>query len=180
MFPVFSFIKVLDSLILLHIVKEGPLHGYALVSTIEENTGWKPSQTAVYNALKSMEEDGLVSSEERIEKGRVQKIYSITEQGQQVFNESKELMKKHLMKNLSQFYSFAQMVGNVESRDESKALQQRIQSVFENMKRLSNLTIKLLREDPKRTLEFTEKTLDSLKKVAEEYGIKSTEGDEIN
>ena len=112
--PIFSPTKMLDSLLLMQIVIEGPLHGYALASSIEENFGWKPSQTAVYNSLKSMESDEMIKVEERVESGRVQRIYSITKKGRETFNENRKSIKKHMMANMSQFYSFMQKVGEIE------------------------------------------------------------------
>ena len=98
---IFSPTKMLDHLILMQLIKEGPLHGYALAAAFEEHFGWKPSQTAVYNALKSMESENLVTAEERIEKGRAQKIYAVTEKGQKHYEETLEIMRKQMMKNFS-------------------------------------------------------------------------------
>ncbi|MFW9923037.1 MAG: PadR family transcriptional regulator, partial [Candidatus Thorarchaeota archaeon] len=106
MFPIFSPTKILDSIILMQIVIEGPQYGYALSSIMEEKFDWKPSQTTVYNSLKSLENDELVTVEERIEKGRVQKIYSITEKGRKHFLEMHQELKKLMKKNFSQFISF--------------------------------------------------------------------------
>jgi DNA-binding PadR family transcriptional regulator len=175
MFPIFSPTKILDSLILMQIVKEGPLHGYALASLIEEKFCWKPSQTAVYNSLKSMESENMVTAEERIEKGRAQKIYSITEQGRQVFEETQRKMKEHMMKNFSQFFSFVQMIGDIENLEESEAFQKRVQSTLENMKEISRITLLLLREAPAETQTIVEETLTSLKKTALKFNIQLQE-----
>lgn len=171
MFPIFSPTKILDSLILMQIVREGPLHGYALSNCIEEKFGWKPSQTAIYNSLKSMENENLVTSEERIEKGRVQKIYSITKQGRKSFEETHRIMRKQMMKNFSQFFSYVQMLGDIENREESEAFQKRVQTILENMKNISRLTLFLLREAPKETEKIIENTLTSLKEIASKYDI---------
>lgn len=171
MFPIFSPTKILDSLILMQILREGPLHGYALSNCIEEKFGWKPSQTAIYNSLKSMENENLVTSEERIEKGRVQKIYSITKQGRKSFEETHRMMRKQMMKNFSQFFSYVQMLGDIENREESEAFQKRVQTILENMKDISRLTLFLLREAPKETEKIVENMLTSLKKIASKYDI---------
>ncbi len=171
MFPIFSPTKILDSLILIQIIREGPLHGYALSLLIEEKFGWKPSQTAIYNSLKSMETEELVSSEERIEKGRVQKIYSITEQGRKSFEETHQLMRKQMTENFSQFFSFIQMLGDFATREESEAFQEKIQAVLENMKDITLLTLRLLREAPEETPKIIENTLASLKEIASKYNV---------
>ena len=173
--PIFSPTKALDSLILMQIVMEGPLHGYALSSSIEEKFGWKPSQTAVYNSLKSMESNDMVTFEERIESGRAQKIYSITEKGRQFFEETHQQMKKHMMKNFSQFFSFMQMVGDLENSEESEVFQDRIQTTLENVKSISCMTLLLLRAAPKETQAIIENTLSSLNKIAAEFNIQIPE-----
>jgi len=171
MFPIFSPTKILDSLILMQIVREGPLHGYALSNCIEETFGWKPSQTAIYNSLKSMENENLVTSEERIEKGRVQKIYSITKEGRKTFEETHQKLRKQMMKNFSQFFSYVQVLGDIENLEESEAFQKRIQTTLENMKDISRLTLFLLREASEETEKIIENTLTSLKKIAAKYDI---------
>ncbi|NHJ31863.1 MAG: PadR family transcriptional regulator [Asgard group archaeon] len=180
MFPIFSPTKILDSLILMQIVVEGPLHGYALSLLIEEKFGWKPSQTAIYNSLKSMESENLVTFEERIEKGRVQKIYSITKQGRKAFEETHQQLRKQMMKNFSQFFSYVQMLGDIENREESKVFQKRIQTILENMKNISRITLFLLREAPEETQEIIENTLSSLKEIATKYEVQLQEEESSN
>lgn len=180
MFPIFSPTKMLDSLILMQIVREGPLHGYALTSLIDEKFGWKPSQTAVYNSLKSMENENLVTVKEKIEKGRTQKIYSITEQGQQFFEETQQCMKKHMMKNLFQFFSFVQMVGEIDNLEESEAFQQCIKSIMENMQSISRMLLLLIREAPKETQAVIENTLTSLRKIATKFDIQFLEEENMS
>lgn len=171
MFPHFPPTKILDSIILMHLVKEGPQHGYALTSSIEENIGWKPSQTAVYNSLKSMENENIVSVEERIESGRVQKIYSITNEGKKQIEKIKERMKKQMRNNLSRIFAIAQIVGDIENIEESKALQTSIQNSFENMKEIAEITFLLLPEEPKETQKILENTIVSLKSIAKKHEI---------
>ncbi len=171
MFPIFSPTKILDSLILMQIVTEGPLHGYALASSIEEKFGWKPSQTAVYNSLKSMENENIIVAEERIEKGRAQKIYSLTDYGKQFIDETQCMMKEHMKENFSQFFSFVQMIGEIENIEESKAIQESIHHIFENMKRISQLTMLLVKDASKEAQAVIEDTFISLKKIAEKYNV---------
>lgn len=176
----FSPTKILDSLILTQIVKEGPLHGYALATLFEEKFDWSPSQTAIYNSLKSMENENLVSVEERIEKGRVQKVYSITKKGKQVFEETRQRMKRSMRKSFTQFLSFVQMIGEMENREESEALQQTLQSILKNLTNISDLVFLVVREAPKETQTIIENAFASLEKLANKYNIQtSEEGDEF-
>lgn len=171
MIPFFSPTKILDNIILMHLATEGPLHGYALTSSIEEKLGWKPSQTAVYNSLKSMESENWVTVEENVEKGRVQRIYSITEQGFEIFNETKQIMRNHMVTNLSQFFSFVQMVSDITNKEESEALQQNLQVIIESMQGVSRLVFLLVREAPEEAKEVIENAFASLKKIAKKYNI---------
>ncbi|HUT81002.1 MAG TPA: PadR family transcriptional regulator [Candidatus Bathyarchaeia archaeon] len=177
MFPIFSPTKVLDSMILMQIVSEGPLHGYALTALIDEKFGWKPSQTAVYNSLKSMETENLVVAEEKIEKGRVQKIYSITEQGMAFFDKTQQIMRKHMAENFSQFFSFVQMVGEITNSEESAVIQESIQSIIKNMRKTSRIILILVRKAPKETQKILEDTLASLNKLAASFDIQIQEDD---
>ncbi len=175
MIPIFSLTKILDSLVLMQIVLEGSMHGYALTSSIEEKFGWKPSQTAVYNTLRSLENENMVSVEERIEKGRAQKVYSITERGRQSFEETRKEMKKHVMKNFSQFLSFAQLVSEIENLEESEIFQKRIYDISENLRSIYLLIFLLTKEAPVEAQIFIEDTLTSLKNLAEKLDIKFQE-----
>ncbi|MBY9002061.1 MAG: helix-turn-helix transcriptional regulator [Candidatus Heimdallarchaeota archaeon] len=178
MSPFFSPTKVLDSIILMQLEIEGPLYGYALASAFEAKFGWKPSQTAIYNALKSMEQDELVTVEEKIENGRVQKIYTITKKGKSTLEEIHELMKKHMMKNFTQVFSFIQMLIDSESSEESKTYQETIQSVLKNFHSISRLTFMLLKEEPEKTQIVIEETLKSLKKIAAELDLEFQDDEE--
>ncbi len=178
MSPVFSPTKVLDSIILMQLEIDGPLHGYALASAFEAKFGWKPSQTAIYNSLKSLEQDELVSVEEKIDSGRVQKIYTITKKGRSTQEEVHQHMKERMMKNFAQVFSFMQMLIDSESSEETKTYQDTIQSVFQNFQSISRLTFMVLKEDPAKTQVIIEKTLKSLKKLATELDIDFQEEEE--
>lgn len=173
--PIIPPTKVLDSLLLMQIVHEGSSHGYAIGVEIEEKFGWKPSQTAIYNSLKSLEEEGLVTSKENIESGRVQKIYSATKKGVASFDETNKKMKEHMKKNFKRFFSVMQMLGDIGSSSESEEMQQLIHDTLENTRRSSDLIITLLKEAPEETGKLVEEHLNSLKKIAEKFNIKIPE-----
>jgi len=168
---IFSPTKALDHLILMQIVLDGPQHGYAITSAIEEKFCWKPSQTAVYNSLKSMESESFVTVEEKIEKGRVQRIYSITELGQQYFESIQQKMRNHMMKFFSQFFSFIQAVGDIELMEESEDFQEIVQTTLENVGQISQFVLLLLRQAPKETQTTIENTLSTLKEIATKHNI---------
>jgi DNA-binding PadR family transcriptional regulator len=63
----------------LGLLAEQPMHGYQIISEIEQRSGgsWKPSAGSVYPTLQLLADEGLISAEES--NGR--KTYSLTETG---------------------------------------------------------------------------------------------------
>lgn len=166
MFPIISPTKILDNLILLIIVRKGPQYGYALTSTFEEKSGWKPSQTAIYNSLKSMENDRLVDVEERIEKGRAQKIYSATKKGRQYFDTIHQNMRQFMMESFSQFFSFVQMISEIDNVEESEIYQQSAKSIISSLKTIFQILPLISRDAPNETKNVLENAKESLRKIA--------------
>lgn len=64
----------------LSLLAEQPMHGYQIISEIEQRSGgsWKPSAGSVYPTLQLLADEGLISAEES--NGR--KTYSLTDAGQ--------------------------------------------------------------------------------------------------
>ena len=64
--------------LLLEMLKEGPRHGYELISALESRfRGYRPSPGSVYPTLQMLEEGGFVTSQEVDGK----KVYTITDAG---------------------------------------------------------------------------------------------------
>ncbi len=68
-------------LALLSLLKDGPKHGYELMKTLEARSAgtYRASAGAVYPTLQQLEDEGLVTSEQKDGK----RIYQITEAGSQ-------------------------------------------------------------------------------------------------
>lgn len=67
--------------------KEGPRHGYEIISGLEGRfRGYRPSPGSVYPTLQMLEEGGFVTSEQVDGK----KVYTITEAGRQMLHERGE------------------------------------------------------------------------------------------
>ena len=64
---------------LLLLLSEAPMHGYDLIRALEERSGgaWRPSPGSVYPTLQLLEDEGLVTGEDRDGK----RIYTITDAG---------------------------------------------------------------------------------------------------
>ena len=77
-----------DKIILGFLVKSS-LTGYGLKKIMEESTDFffNTSLGSIYPAFKKLENKNFVTVEEKIEHGRVKKIYTITEKGRTYFQE---------------------------------------------------------------------------------------------
>jgi formylmethanofuran dehydrogenase subunit E len=74
-------------------LKESPRSGYALVKTIHEQTGWKPSYGSIYPLLEKLESQGAVTVREE---GR-SKIYSLTPAGNERVKDEQTLRRTALV-----------------------------------------------------------------------------------
>lgn len=88
---------------LLMLLREKPVHGYALMKGIKKKTGfWKPSPGAIYPLLNSLMKEGYI--EEVPCQGR-SKVYRLTKKGKALsreFEKSKHLLNEHVSKILCQ------------------------------------------------------------------------------
>lgn len=64
---------------ILHLLAEGPMHGYQIMSELSERTDgiWQPSPGSIYPTLNQLEDEDLVRAEEKEGK----KTYALTDQG---------------------------------------------------------------------------------------------------
>jgi PadR family transcriptional regulator, regulatory protein PadR len=82
-------IKGNTAALILTVLSEGPLHGYAVARRIEALSGEVLSlnEGSLYPALHSLEHEGAVTAEWEREGGRPRKVYRITAKGRKVLNE---------------------------------------------------------------------------------------------
>lgn len=82
-------IKGNTAALILTVLNEGPLHGYAIARKIEALSGSLLSlnEGSLYPALHSLEGDGAVSAEWQREGGRPRKVYRLTAKGRRVLSE---------------------------------------------------------------------------------------------
>jgi len=66
-------------LAMLTLLREGPQHGYQLISQIEERShgAWRPSPGSIYPALQALQDEGLIDDE----KVDGKRVYSLTLEG---------------------------------------------------------------------------------------------------
>ena len=94
-----SIVRGLYQAIVLGILaREGPLHGYALRKRIIEATGGllEPSESTVYDTLKSLGKAGLVKGSWMIgaEGGPPRKYYRVTEEGIRELREVCQILRR--------------------------------------------------------------------------------------
>ena len=72
----------LDSLILA-VIAEGPLHGYAIIEELKRRSGgvFDLPEGTIYPALHRLEHAGLLDSEWNTETGRKRRVYRLTRSG---------------------------------------------------------------------------------------------------
>jgi PadR family transcriptional regulator PadR len=96
--------------LLLRVLHERPMHGYKLIESMEAR-GYVQSGRfetgSVYTILNRMEKRGLLSSvKSTAETGRVRRIYSITEVGEEALKRGLEgvIHRKTIMDELTEYY----------------------------------------------------------------------------
>jgi DNA-binding PadR family transcriptional regulator len=74
----------------LMLLRTTPKHGYMLMQDIERHTQghWKPSHSAIYKLLNSLEADGYITSWEEKDGERARRVYRISEEGVALLEES--------------------------------------------------------------------------------------------
>lgn len=76
-------------LLLLAMLRDGPLHGYAVISGLRERSGgsFDVPEGTVYPALHKLERSGLISSRWDDSSGRRRRLYELTRPGQRSLGE---------------------------------------------------------------------------------------------
>ena len=69
-------------LLLLSVLAEEPMHGYAAIEELRRRGGFDLPEGSVYPALHRLEAAGLVSSRWSSESGRRRRVYALTRGGQ--------------------------------------------------------------------------------------------------
>ncbi len=78
---------------ILHHASRAPVYGSWMLEELERH-GYALSYGTLYPALHRMEEEGLLSREDRVESGRVRKYYVATEKGAQELDRVKDLIRE--------------------------------------------------------------------------------------
>ncbi len=82
--------KGLLDLIILQFLNNQPMHGYQVITKIRKNFGVYFGPSTIYPLLGTLEKKGLVKSEWNMTFERPRKIYSLTNDGQNMLNFTEE------------------------------------------------------------------------------------------
>ena len=95
--------------LILHLLHEKPMHGYEIISRMEEKSHgmWRPSAGSIYPNLQLLEEQELIASE--IKDGK--KVYSLTEQGKASAETAEDSFREHWESKAGHGKAFKEMRG---------------------------------------------------------------------
>ena len=141
-------------LLVLRILSEKPLHGYALMKEIGRLLGREPSPGTLYPLLKEMLREGLVEARVSGIGGRVVKTYYITEKGRQLLSSER-----------SEAEDFMKLLDGIRIA-EAEGLG--LDRVMDSLARLIRLLPRLGDEDRARVAEFLRKIVLEAEELAEE------------
>lgn len=89
-------------LLLLAVLADGPLHGYAAIEELRRRGGFDLPEGTVYPALHRLENAGVVGSRWSSESGRRRRVYSLTRSG-----------RRELERRRDEWRTFSNAVGAV-------------------------------------------------------------------
>lgn len=81
--------NLLDYLVL-RLLKNKPMHGYAIILAIRDLYGYYPAPSAIYPRLSTFERKKYVKSKLEAQNGKLRKVYSITPEGEAILNFGEE------------------------------------------------------------------------------------------
>lgn len=92
--------KSIFPLLILHMVSKQPEYGNSIIKGVKEITAgvMSASPNTVYPLLRRLEEKGYLTGEWEDQDTRTRRFYSITERGQEKYEEMKVLFEEHLLR----------------------------------------------------------------------------------
>ena len=83
-------VRGLLDLVVLGLLKEKPIHGYGIITSIRRNFGVYFGPSTVYPMLAELEKKGNIKSEWDLTHDRPRKVYSLTGEGHSLLNGTEE------------------------------------------------------------------------------------------
>ena len=93
------FVKSFLDILILRLVAAKPTWGYDIIKATESMYNFKLRHGALYPMLNQLEKQGLVKSRRELKKGRMRKVYEITQTGRLVLQSSQDFLKQQTTKS---------------------------------------------------------------------------------
>ena len=81
---------------ILRLIQTEPIWGYMILKKIEDMFGIRIRHGALYPLLNSLKTKGFIKSKKEVKKGRIRKIYEITQKGNQLIESYYNVLKQQL------------------------------------------------------------------------------------
>jgi len=86
--------------VILNFLRNQPMHGYQIISSLRKNFGVYFGPSTIYPLLALLEENGYVKSQWDLDNDRPRKVYSLTPQGADMLT-STEVSLNHIYRKLT-------------------------------------------------------------------------------
>ena len=83
-------VRGLLDLVVLGLLKENPIHGYGIITSIRRTFGVYFGPSTIYPMLNELEKEGNIKSKWDLTHDRPRKVYSLTVDGQSLLNGAEE------------------------------------------------------------------------------------------
>ena len=88
------FVKSFLDILVLRLVQAGPKWGYDIIKKTEAEYNIKIRHGALYPLLSRLEMEGLLKSRKELRKGRIRKVYEITQIGRQALHSCQDFLRQ--------------------------------------------------------------------------------------
>lgn len=92
------YIRSFLDLLILQLVQTEPAWGYMIIKKTQDQYGVKLRHGALYPMLSTLEAKGLLKSRKHLQKGRMRKVYQITQSGRHLLQAYHNFLKEQIKK----------------------------------------------------------------------------------
>jgi len=90
------YVKSFLDLLILQLVQTEPAWGYKILKKTQDQYGVKLRHGALYPMLNTLEARGLLQSKKHLQKGRIRRVYQITQNGRQFLKAYYSFLKEQI------------------------------------------------------------------------------------
>jgi PadR family transcriptional regulator PadR len=93
------FVKSFLDMVILQLIQTKPMWGYKILKETESLYQVKLRHGALYPLLNTLEAKGYIKSTKQLQKGRIRKVYNITQKGTNLIKTYQNFLKQQLNQN---------------------------------------------------------------------------------